>query len=72
MRLYIFVIYPNGMVQSASRRFGRTSIKSGSTLIVGSKSPSEYQTTLETTEKLAGIIGSLATLMLVINSTQNN
>lgn len=71
-RKNIFVIYPNGMVQSASRRFGRTSIKSGSTLIVGSKSPSEYQTTLETTEKLAGIIGSLATLMLVINSTTTN
>ena len=40
-----------------------------STLVVNEKAPDEYRTTLETTEKLAGIVGSLATLLLVINST---
>ena len=68
----MYVIYSNGMVQTASRRFFNVSLKSGSTLVIGAKSANEYRTTLETTEKLAGIIGSLATLMLVINSTTSS
>ena len=64
----MFIIYSNGMVQEAGGLFA-PSLGSGSTLIVNEKSSLEYRTTLETTEKLAGIVGSLATLLLVINST---
>ena len=68
----MYVIYSNGMVQTASRRLFNISLESGSTLVIGEKNQNEYRTTLETTEKLAGIIGSLATLMLVINSTTSS
>ena len=68
----IFVVYPNGMVQSARQLIGGPALKSGSTLFVSSKSPSEYQSALDATEKLAGIIGSFATLVLVINSATTN
>ena len=64
----IFIMFPNGMVR-ANRRFFPPKMVSGSTLVVNKKAPDEYRTALETTEKLAGIVGSLATLLLVINST---
>jgi len=64
----MFIIYSNGMVQEAGGLFA-PSLRSGSSLIVSKKSSLEYRSTLETTEKLAGIVGSLATLLLVINST---
>ena len=64
----MFIIYSNGMVKEAGGFFG-PSLSSGSTLVVSEKGSEEYRTTLETTEKLAGIVGSLATLLLVINST---
>ena len=64
----IYIIYPNGMVQSKGFLIS-PKLVSGSQLVIGEKSPDEYRSTLETTEKLAGIVGSLATLLLVINST---
>ncbi len=64
----IYIIYPNGMVKSKGFLIS-PQLVSGSQLVIGVKSPDEYQSTLETTEKLAGIVGSLATLLLVINST---
>jgi len=67
----VYVVYPNGMVKSSRILFSPKLI-SGSTLVVGEKAREEYSTTLETTEKLAGIVGSLATLLLVINSTTSN
>jgi len=70
-RKRIFIIYPNGMVRSKRLIFS-PELVSGSKLVIGEKSQYEYRTVLETTEKLAGILGSLATLILVINSTSTN
>jgi len=64
----IYIIYPNGMVKSKGFLIS-PELVSGSQLVIGVKSPDEYRSALETTEKLAGIVGSLATLLLVINST---
>lgn len=68
----VFIIYPNG-ISKKKRRFNSPKVLEGSTIMVSSSQLVTQQTDyLAVTQQITSIIGSLATVALIINSSSSS
>ena len=67
----VFIIYPNGIAKKKNRLIS-PKVLEGSTIMVSSSQLVTQQTNyLEVSQQIASIIGSLATVALIINTSSN-